>query len=236
MTATAQTPRSAPNRRKRHWLRWILAGVLVVVVLAWAAVAAALKLQPTPAPLALPASVAAPAGPLDGTWRISSGSVAGFRVQQTVLAMSSDVVGRTGDVTGTVVIAGGQVTNADLRIGLLTLTSGKGKAAPQFGISLDTRNHPDATVALARPAALGGPFASGAAITVTASGRLTLHGVTRPVTAPLSARRDGAAIAIAGSIPVTFADWGIAQPEGYGLLGSLADRGVAEFLLILRRA
>jgi hypothetical protein len=55
-----------------------------------------------------------------------------------------------------------------------------------------------------------------------------------PVTVTLSARRDGAAIEAAGSLPVTFSDFRIAGPRGYGFLGSLASNGTAEFLLILR--
>jgi len=50
----------------------------------------------------------------------------------------------------------------------------------------------------------------------------------------LSARRDGAAIEAAGSLPVAFSDFRIAGPRGYGFLGSLASNGTAEFLLILR--
>ncbi|MDA8237277.1 MAG: hypothetical protein M0T75_05210 [Chloroflexi bacterium] len=45
-------------------------------------------------------------------------------------------------------------------------------------------------------------------------------------------RRDGSALDIVGSIPVVFSDWGIEEPRGYGVL---ADRGVAEFRLVLRR-
>ncbi len=52
----------------------------------------------------------------------------------------------------------------------------------------------------------------------------------------ISARRDGSALQVAGSIPVTLSDWGIKAPAGYGFLGSLADHGVAEFLLVLHRA
>jgi hypothetical protein len=34
-------------------------------------------------------------------------------------------------------------------------------------------------------------------------------------------------------LPVTFADFGIKGPPGYGFFGSLANNGTAEFLLIL---
>lgn len=239
---TAQTAPNAPvpgmaerPGRKRHWLRWILITVAALVVVIVAVTAAAIKLQPTPAPLALPATAAAPVGQLDGAWRITSGSVAGFRIQQTVLALHTDVVGRTEDVAGAVTITGGQVTAANIRINLLTLTSGGKKPAPQFAASLATDRFPNATVALEQPVALGSA-ASGDTVTLPAAGQLTLHGVTHAVSVPLKVRRDGADLRVVGSFPVALSDWGIAQPKGYGALGSLADHGTAEFLLVLAKA
>jgi polyisoprenoid-binding protein YceI len=232
---TPQIPASDRPRRKRHWLRWTIAGTAALVVLAVGLVAVAVKLQPSPPPLALPPHPAAPVGTVNGTYRATSGSVAGFRIQQTILGLTSDVVGRTEDVTGTLIIANDQATNAGLRVGLRALTSSAGKPAPQFGISLDTQRYPDATIALAAPVALNATFSSGAAITVNAAGTLTLHGVTRNATLALSVRRDGPDIDVAGSFPVAFADYGIAAPRGYGALGSLADHGIAEFLLVLQR-
>jgi len=82
---------------------------------------------------------------------------------------------------------------------------------------------------------LGPAFASGTAVTVNAAGTLSLHGVTRALTVALSLRRDGTSLDVAGSVPLTFAYYGIAGPKGYGPLGSLADHGVAEFLLLLHR-
>jgi hypothetical protein len=40
---------------------------------------------------------------------------------------------------------------------------------------------------------------------------------------------------VAGSIPVDLAYWGIRDPAGAGVLGSLADHGEAEFRLTLTR-
>jgi hypothetical protein len=45
----------------------------------------------------------------------------------------------------------------------------------------------------------------------------------------------GSAIQVAGSIPVSFSAWGIQPPGGLGFFGSLADHGIAEFLLVLHR-
>ncbi|MGX6607363.1 hypothetical protein ACWKSP_35340 [Micromonosporaceae bacterium Da 78-11] len=135
---TTTTPSQLPvaneperPRRKRRWLRWTIAGTAIFLVLVVGLVAAAIKLQPTPAPLAIPENASAPADPVDGTYQPTSGSVAGFRIQQTVLGLTSDVVGRTDDITGTVRIADGRAVTADLRVGLLALTSGEAKPAPQ---------------------------------------------------------------------------------------------------------
>jgi len=62
-----------------------------------------------------------------------------------------------------------------------------------------------------------------------------MHGSAHLVTVTLSGRRDGAALQAAGSIPVTFAEWGISGPGGLGPFGSLAGHGSAEFLLTLQR-
>jgi polyisoprenoid-binding protein YceI len=229
--------RPAPGRssRKRHWWRWLLAGVAALVVLLVLATGLIVKLQPSAAPLALPRAVAAaPAGPLDGTWGTAAGSVAGFRVQERAVGMSNDVVGRTNAVTGTFVISGGRVTGAAFRIDL-TAMKVSGKTQPQFAKSLGAAAHRYATFTLGRPVTLSPGFASGAISTATVSGQLTMNGTSRPVTFTVSGRRNGAALQAAGSIPVPFTRWGIRGPAGYGFLGSLADRGIAEFLFVLRR-
>ena len=81
----------------------------------------------------------------------------------------------------------------------------------------------------------GPAFASGGAVTVTVRARLSMHGVSRLVTFPVSARRDGSALQLTGTIPVAFSAWDITGPGGFGFLGSLADHGEAEFLLVLRQ-
>lgn len=224
-----------PAKRRRHWGRWILVSAAALVVLVVAAVALFIKLQPTQPPLALPTNPAsAPAGPLSGTWQVAPGAVAGFRVQESALGFSNDVVGRTSSVSGTLTISGGQVTHAVFRVELTTITV-NGKTQPQVANSLGTQADPTATFTLSGPVTAGTAFASGATITRTAAGELTMHGITRPATVTISGRRDGTAIQVAGSIPVSFATWGIRSPGGLGFLGSLADHGIAEFLLILHR-
>ena len=226
-------PGAEPPRR-RHWWRRILGGVLALVVLAVAAAGAVVTLTPGPAPLTLPKDAAAPSGPLDGTWRVTTGSVAGFRVRETVIGFSNDVTGRTGDVTGTVTVAGAEVSRATFRVSLAAISVDGKTRQPQLVKSLGVTAHPVAAITLTRPVPLPAAFPAGAAVTRTAAATLTLNGLTRPVTVTLSARRDGTAIEAAGSLPVAFSDFRITGPGGYGFLGSLASDGTAEFLLILR--
>jgi polyisoprenoid-binding protein YceI len=223
------------SSRKHHWWRWALAGAAVLVVLVVAAVGILIKLQPAPPPLTLPSGAAsAPAGPIDGTWKAGASSVAGFRLQESALGMSNDVVGRTNTVTGTILISGDTVTKATFRIGLTTIKIG-GKTQPQIAKSLGTQDHPTATLTLTQPVTLGSAFTSGATITATATAYLTMNGSSHPVTITISGRRDGSALQAAGSIPITLSTWGIKEPARYGFLGSLANHGAAEFLLLLHR-
>jgi polyisoprenoid-binding protein YceI len=190
---------------------------------------------PAAAPLALPRSAAArPVGPVSGTWSVAPGSLAGFRVRASAVGIGHDVVGRTGAVTGTVVVSGDWVTSAQLRIGLTAIRV-DGGPQPQLALSLRTRQHPVATFHLTEVATLSRAFSSGAVITRRAAGFLSLNGTACPVTVTLSARRDGPDLQVAGSIPVDLAYWGIRDPAGAGVLGSLADHGEAEFRLILAR-
>jgi polyisoprenoid-binding protein YceI len=230
-----QTPtQDIPSRsRKHHWWRWILASVVVIILLVVGAIAGFIK-APAPSPLALPTAASMPVGPLDGTWDIATGSVAGFRVQQSAVGVSNDLVGRTNVVKGTITVTDSQVTSATLRMDLNTIKVG-GKTSPQFATSLDTQGNPSATFALTQPMPLSTAFTSGATLKGTAIGQLSMHGTSHPVTFAISERRDGEALQFAGSTPIALADWGIKAPQGYGFLGSLANHGEAEVLLVLHR-
>jgi polyisoprenoid-binding protein YceI len=232
-TLTGAEPGLRPPSRRRWW-RWILGGLGALAFVAVVATGLAVKLTPGPAPLALPEGAAPPSGPLAGIWQVTTGSVAGFRVRETIIGFSNDVTGRTGDVTGTVVVTGAQISHATFQVSLGTIAVNGKTRQPQLVKSLDVNAHPVATVTLTRPVPLPAAFSSGAVTTRTAAATLTLNGMSHPVTVTLSARRDGTAIEAAGSLPVAFSDFRIAEPGGLGFFGSLASDGTAEFLLILR--
>jgi polyisoprenoid-binding protein YceI len=235
MIETAHSSVRGRPERKRRWGRWLAAVLAALLVIVVATVVAVVKLQPVAAPLALPDTpAAAVSGPVQGTWVVTGGTTAGFRIRETVLFVGNDVVYRTNAVSGSLVVSGDRITTADFRVDLTAFTTRRGKTQPQLATSLDIQHHPDATFELTQPIALPATFASGAATTITAGGRLTLRGITRAVTITITGRRNGANLQAAGSIPVTFAEFGIPGPAGFGPLGSLDDHGTAEFLVILQ--
>jgi polyisoprenoid-binding protein YceI len=233
-----QNDRTAPprRRRRRRRRRWIIAGSAIAAgLVALAAIAAvAVKPQPGAPPFALSASAAAPEGSADGRWSSGPESTAGFRVRQSSFGSNADVVGRTNRVTGGAVITDGRLTAAAFTMDL-TMIQVNGKASPQFAASIGTGTYPDATFTLTAEQAGSAGINSGTITTAALTGQLTLHGVTRPVALAVSARRTGNELDVAGSMPVAFTDWGIKAPRNYGPLGSLADHGRAEFLLVLHR-
>jgi len=76
---------------------------------------------------------------------------------------------------------------------------------------------------------LGSVPAQGTKQTYQVTGSLTLHGVTKTVTFKVTGLYTGSSAQVAGSIPITFADWSIPNPS-FGPV-STEDHGVLEFAL-----
>ena len=225
-----------PRPKQHHWWRWIFGVLVAALVIVVVAVIVMVKLQPSPAPLALPAnSGPTPSGSLDGLWRAGPGSIVGFRVEESAIGVSSDVVGRTREVEATVEVSENRVNAASVRIDLSTIKV-NGKTEAQFDKSLDTAVHPEAIFSLTAPIELSPRLASGATAAGAASGEVTMNGISRPVTFTVSSQWSGGVVRTTGSFPVTFSSWSIQAPPGYGFFGSLADHGLVEFLLVFHRA
>lgn len=152
---------------------------------------------------------------IDGTWTVTTGSQAGYRVDEVLFGQDSEATGRTTDVTGQIEISGTTATSATVEVDLTTLTSGEDQRDSAVrGRILETNQFPTATFTLTEAIDLGSLPADQAEVTVEATGDLTIHGVTRRVTFELTARRNGATIEALGTIPVTFADFDIDDPSG----------------------
>lgn len=166
----------------------------------------------------------------DGTWRIASGSTVGYRVEEVLFGQAATAVGRTGEVTGALTIAGSKVTATTFVVRMASVTSDQSRRDGQFRnriMSVDA--FPTAMFTLTSPIDLGAVPAEGVTVTAKATGDLTLRGVTKRVTFDVKARRTGGTVEVNGSIPITFDDWGIPSPS-FGP-AEVKDHGDLEFLL-----
>jgi polyisoprenoid-binding protein YceI len=245
-------------RRRRRWTRWLIAGVAVVVILVVGGPFVYIHFieGKAPAPLSLSTettqttagssagaaqtgSTATTAGSadaststtsVDGTWKISTESVAGYRIKETLFGQSNTAVGRTSSITGSITISGTEVSAGQFTVDMTTVKSDQTERDHQFqGRIMDTSTYPTSTFVLTQPIQLGTIPADGVTITATATGKLTLHGTTNTVTFPVQARRNGATISVSGSIPIVFADYGIDNPSGGP--ATTSNNGTLEFLL-----
>jgi polyisoprenoid-binding protein YceI len=98
---------------------------------------------------------------------------------------------------------------------------------------METARFPTAHFTLTTPIALGTIPADLQQITVPVSGNLTLHGVTKPVTFDLKARRNGTKIEVNGSMSIAFSNYKIANPSLPGI--KVGNNGQLEFLLVFTR-
>lgn len=175
-----------------------------------------------------------PTDGVEGVWKIGDGSQAGYRVPESLFGEDAEAVGRTSDVTGTMTVAGTSVTAADITVDMTTVASDRSQRDGQFrGRIMSTSEFPTATFVLTKPIALDSVPTDGVEVSATATGDLTLRGVTRSVTFTLAAKRTGATIAVNGTIPVDFDAFSI--PNASGGPASVGRNGEVELLLVFTR-
>lgn len=153
---------------------------------------------------------------LVGTWNITSGSEAGYRVDEVLNGTDVTVTGRTDNVSGdfTVNSTGLTLESAQLTVDVASITTDSGNRDEYFrGQALRTSEFPEATFVLTEPVTLESTPSSGDVVEVDATGDLTIAGETQEVTASIELRSDGETAEIAGSIPITFADFGVEAPN-----------------------
>jgi len=237
----------------------VLIGALVVLVVAGAAGAWWFLRDDAPAEVSLEtakksvttgdssATTSGSSDGIDGTWTVddqsgsfdfesATGTFAGFRIKENLASIGSNTaVGRTGSVTGTMTVDGATVTDASFEVDLTTITTNDNRRNGRVQDALETDRFPKATFALTSPVDLPAGAADGEKASVTASGDLTIHGVTKPVEFPLQAQLVDGTIVVVGSIDVTFADYGVAVPRGQIVL-SVDDHGILELQLLLTRS
>jgi polyisoprenoid-binding protein YceI len=178
--------------------------------------------------------VASSESDLSGEWLIATDSVVGYRVKEILFGQSTEGVGRTGDVKGSLTIEGDSVVSAEFEVAMASLVSDSDRRDRQVnGRILDTATFPTAKFMLTSPIVLTPEAIAGSDFSAAATGELTLRGVTKSVNVELLARLIDGVIEVNGQIEIVFADWEIPDPSVSGI--SVESSGLLEFLLRFSR-
>src|ERR1700689_628118 len=238
----------ATRRRRRLILAAIGVAVLAVVVAFLGPYVYIHFIEgPAPSKLALPkppsTTTSRPArgsattsSSLEGPWNVGSGPMAGFRVQEGLVGQNATAVGRTSKIWGSLAIAGSTVTKGTFTVDMASVVSDQSQRNARFdGPIMDVSQYPTASLTLATPIDLGTIPAAGAVAHYNAVGNLDMHGVTKSVSFPVTAERNGSTIDVLADIPITFSEWNIANPSIGGFV-TTANMGTLEVLLHLTQA
>jgi polyisoprenoid-binding protein YceI len=186
------------------------------------------NLRSSPASLALSASPSASASTslagLAGTWTVTTGSLARYRVKELFVGATAkhDAVAQTSNVTGTLTVAGDatgyEVSAINLTADLTSLhsidTVAGRNVSQRDGIvsrQLQVQQFPKATFT-ATSASVPATVTT-TPVDVTVTGKLTILGVTKDVTATAKAQVVGDRIEIAGSVAINMTDYGVSPPQ-----------------------
>ncbi|QQD76324.1 YceI family protein [Curtobacterium sp. YC1] len=168
----------------------------------------------------------------DGTWTSTGSSYAGYRVHEVLQGNDVNVVGRTKDIEGTAVVDGGSLTKAKVTVQVAKITTPESARDEYFrSTALQTDEYPTATFELTKPVDVTKAL-DGSTQDVTLTGTMDLHGVEQPVTADAQvAVGKGGTVQVAGTVPITFADYGVKAPS-LGFV-TVDGKGSVEFSLDL---
>lgn len=169
---------------------------------------------------------------LAGSWQVSDGSEAGYRVAEVLNGQDVIVTGRTSNVEGAFTVSddGSTLENAQFTVDVASITTDSDRRDSYFtSTTIDTANYPTAELSVSEPVDLGTPVA-GETVTVDVNGELTLAGVTQPVTFTVEVASDGSQVQVASSIPITLSDYGIEAPS-LGFV-SVEESGAIEVQLV----
>ncbi len=182
-------------------------------------------------------------GDVAGTWTIVEGSEAGYRVREQLanLPAESDAVGRTSDVSGSITLVsasdGARLTEGSITVDTTTIASDEDRRDNRMrSEGLQTDQFPTATFVITAPVEIPAAALAGTPTDVTLTGDLTLHGVTKSVEIPAQAQLVNGQVQVAGSLPISLADYSITAPNVGGFIVSIADNGALEFLAVFAKA
>jgi polyisoprenoid-binding protein YceI len=228
---------------RRPRLRWLLLAAFLVVALVaggviWYVLGGSSPAKPHLSSTATTDVAPGSATPV-GSWTLvrAKDVYVGYRIQELFAGdtIHKDAVGRTPTVDGTMTVTAGQVASVVVNADLRNLTSDRAARDDYIhSHAIESDTFPNARFELTSPIAIPANVRPGQRLHLTATGRLTLHAVTRPVTATLDARWNGSTLDVVGTAPIVLADYGIQPPST--TVTAVGDHGSFELQLRFRHA
>jgi polyisoprenoid-binding protein YceI len=190
----------------------------------------------TTLPGASVAPTPAATGDLSGAWTPTNQSILGYRVKEILFGQSTEGVGRTNTISGSLNVKGTTITDGSLSVPMDTIESDESRRDGQFRTRImDVKQFPTGDLKLTSPIELGSVPAPNTEFTQAVTADLTLRGVTKSVTFDAKAVFDGTVVKVNGSIPIKFEDWSIPNPSFAGSIET-EDNGLLEFTLVFAKS
>ncbi len=198
------------------------------------------------APVDTPPDTTSPPDGVVGTWTVdddfgefgfdsASGSFAGFRVPKSLFTgQGVTAVGRTGGVSGSLDIAEGMLTTAEITVDMATIVSDESGRERAIFEAVRANTFPNGTFVVSEAVALDtAALELGETVTVDVPGELTIGGITNTVVVAIEATvpETGLGLVI-GSAGLVWADFDVETPTS--IAGTVSDSGTIEFQLVVR--
>ena len=199
--------------------------------------------EPAPAPPTVESGESTAVN-LDGVWSVDTtlgsyedytSSWVGYRVGEELAGIgTTEAVGRTPVVSGTLEIAGLTAVAATVEVDLTTLVSDRPQRDGLVRRALDTQQFPSARFELTTPVSFTALPTPDEYASQVVTGEFTVHGVTHPVRVLLEAAWIENIIIVGGAFEIRFEDYGINPPRAPIVL-SVEETGTVELLLNFTR-
>lgn len=179
---------------------------------------------------------------LTGSWKVVSGSQAGYRVREKLafLPAQSDAVGRTSQITGGATFGESKgavmITAASFDVAVNTLKSDRSMRDEKIHeIGLESSRYPTATFALSTPMTVSTSALKGNVAHVSVTGTFNIHGTSKKETIPVEMSLSGSTFNAVGSLTFPWSEFGMSAPSIGGFV-NVTEKATMEFDLRLQRA
>jgi polyisoprenoid-binding protein YceI len=177
-----------------------------------------------------------------GKWTVTTGSQAEYRVSEQFVGEPTkhEAVARTSTLSGSLSVSGdpsgyqvSAITFTAVLTDLHSVDSVVGHSVTQrdsfVARSMNLQQFPNATFTATSASVVAGDTSQ--PVSVSVPGKLTIHGVTKDVTATAKAQMSGGRLEIAGSVSINMTDYGISPPSvGFTTSDSQVTIGFQIFL------